>query len=251
MVPVRVVADRAERTVSVVSAGGHRIEGLTLQEAVAVLRRSDDPRHEPRGTRVRVPGGDRSPQGLRRPLRSREARPRARSAERRAVSCSSTSGATGCKVLVWDGTGLCIFQKRLERGRFASPWQEDGEVVRMTPSELALFIEGCELVGRRALSPDAVVSGRWADDEKAPRGSTTARWNLLCAWSTCDARGTSSSFDASPSRSSSRSSSCSRCCGRSATSWRRQGQRRGAAAEARAGRGADEEGADDGAGRER
>ena len=26
----------------------------------------------------------------------------------------------GCKVLVWDGTGLCIFQKRLERGRFAA-----------------------------------------------------------------------------------------------------------------------------------
>jgi hypothetical protein len=38
MVPVRVVADRAERTVSVVSAGGHRIEDLTLHEAVAVLR---------------------------------------------------------------------------------------------------------------------------------------------------------------------------------------------------------------------
>jgi DNA-binding transcriptional regulator YiaG len=38
MVPVRVVADRAESTVSVVSAGGHRISGLTLQEAVAVLR---------------------------------------------------------------------------------------------------------------------------------------------------------------------------------------------------------------------
>jgi hypothetical protein len=27
----------------------------------------------------------------------------------------------------------------------------------MTSSELALFIEGCELVGRRALSPEAVV----------------------------------------------------------------------------------------------
>ena len=27
----------------------------------------------------------------------------------------------------------------------------------MTASELSLFIEGCELVGRRALSPDAVV----------------------------------------------------------------------------------------------
>lgn len=62
-----------------------------------------------------------------------------------------------CKVLIWDGTGLCIFQKRLARGRFASPWREGGRVVRMTSSELALFIEGCELVGRRALSPEAVV----------------------------------------------------------------------------------------------
>ncbi len=62
-----------------------------------------------------------------------------------------------CKVLVWDGTGLCIFQKRLERGRFASPWRDDGNVVKMTASELALFIEGCELVGRRALSPAAIV----------------------------------------------------------------------------------------------
>ena len=62
-----------------------------------------------------------------------------------------------CKVLVWDGTGLCIFQKRLERGRFASPWRDGGEVVRMTASELSLFIEGCELVGRRALSPAAIT----------------------------------------------------------------------------------------------
>jgi transposase len=62
-----------------------------------------------------------------------------------------------CKVLVWDGTGLCIFQKRMERGRFASPWRTDGTPVRMTASELALFIEGCALVGRRSLSPDALV----------------------------------------------------------------------------------------------
>ena len=38
MVPVEVVAEPRDRTVSIVSAGGHRIEGLTLQEAVAVLR---------------------------------------------------------------------------------------------------------------------------------------------------------------------------------------------------------------------
>jgi transposase len=64
---------------------------------------------------------------------------------------------TGCKVLVWDGTGLCIFQKRLEHGRFAALWRDDGATVRLTTSELALFIEGCALVGRSALSPDAVM----------------------------------------------------------------------------------------------
>lgn len=61
-----------------------------------------------------------------------------------------------CKVLVWDGTGLCIFQKRLERGRFAQLSRTDGGVVEMTSTELALFIEGCDLVGRRSLSPGIV-----------------------------------------------------------------------------------------------
>lgn len=63
---------------------------------------------------------------------------------------------SSCKVLVWDGTGLCIFQKRLERGRFASLFRDDGNSVKLTASELALFIEGCELVGRRTLSPSIV-----------------------------------------------------------------------------------------------
>ena len=61
-----------------------------------------------------------------------------------------------CKVLVWDGTGLCIFQKRLERGCFAKLWRDDGQVVKLTQSELALFIEGCTLLDRRSLSPIAI-----------------------------------------------------------------------------------------------
>jgi transposase len=70
-----------------------------------------------------------------------------------------------CKVLLWDGSGLCIFQKRLERGCFAKLWRDDGQVVRLTQSELALFIEGCTLLDRRSLSPivaerKAVVSDR-------------------------------------------------------------------------------------------
>jgi len=38
LVPVSVVPEREEPTIAVVSASGHRIEGLTLRDAVAVLR---------------------------------------------------------------------------------------------------------------------------------------------------------------------------------------------------------------------
>jgi transposase len=74
---------------------------------------------------------------------------------------------TGCKVLLFDGTGLCIFQKRLERGRFAALWRDGGEVVQLTASELALFIEGCTLVGQKVLSPDAVKPIPLAPDRRA------------------------------------------------------------------------------------
>lgn len=62
------------------------------------------------------------------------------------------------KVLLWDGTGLCIYAKRLEQGRFARLWQRaEGETLRLTMNELQLFLEGSTLVGRVALSPPAFV----------------------------------------------------------------------------------------------
>ena len=58
------------------------------------------------------------------------------------------------KVLLWDGTGLCIYAKRLERGRFTAPWaQEENQALEMTMSELTLFLEGSTLAGKVALSP--------------------------------------------------------------------------------------------------
>ena len=61
---------------------------------------------------------------------------------------------TLAKVLVWDGTGLCVYSKRLEQGRFACLWRqpEQGRL-RLTMSELTLFLEGSKLVGRMSLSP--------------------------------------------------------------------------------------------------
>lgn len=62
------------------------------------------------------------------------------------------------KVLLFDGTGLAVYMKRLDKGRFAAPWDRGGDgPVQMTLSELALFLEGSELIGRRALSPAAIT----------------------------------------------------------------------------------------------
>jgi transposase len=69
------------------------------------------------------------------------------------------------KVLLWDGTGLCIYAKRLERGRFASLWRDaDARSVRLTMSELQLFLEGSTLVGRLARSPAPFIVGETRKD---------------------------------------------------------------------------------------
>ena len=63
------------------------------------------------------------------------------------------------KVLLFDGTGLCIYMKRMDKGRFAKLWRAEriAEVLSLTTSELALFLEGSQLVGRRALSPAPIT----------------------------------------------------------------------------------------------
>ena len=58
------------------------------------------------------------------------------------------------KVLYFDGTGLCLFSKRLESGLFATPWKGPmSKRLEMTMNELSLFIEGSEALGRMQLSP--------------------------------------------------------------------------------------------------
>ena len=48
------------------------------------------------------------------------------------------------KILWWDGQGLCLFAKRLEKGRFIWPLDEPGEAVTLTPAQLSMLLEGID-----------------------------------------------------------------------------------------------------------
>ena len=54
------------------------------------------------------------------------------------------------KILYWDGSGLCLFAKRLERGRFVWPPIVDGGLI-LTPAQLALLLEAIDW--RRTVAP--------------------------------------------------------------------------------------------------
>jgi transposase len=45
------------------------------------------------------------------------------------------------KILVFDGTGLCLYSKRLEAGRFRWPSPAEG-TVRLTAAQLTTLLEG-------------------------------------------------------------------------------------------------------------
>lgn len=47
------------------------------------------------------------------------------------------------KLLWWDGQGLCLFAKRLEKGRFIWPQAESGSV-SLTPAQLSMLLEGID-----------------------------------------------------------------------------------------------------------
>ncbi len=47
------------------------------------------------------------------------------------------------KILWWDGQGLCLFCKRLERSKFVRPQAKDGSV-SLTAAQLSMLLEGID-----------------------------------------------------------------------------------------------------------
>lgn len=62
------------------------------------------------------------------------------------------------KLLFWDGSGVCLFCKRLEDGKFRWPRIEDG-VMRLSAAQLSALVEGLDwtrMHARRSVPPQAV-----------------------------------------------------------------------------------------------
>ncbi len=55
------------------------------------------------------------------------------------------------KILHYDGSGLCLFAKRLESGKFVWPPIVDGAMI-LTPAQLALLLEAIDW--RRTVAPE-------------------------------------------------------------------------------------------------
>ena len=47
------------------------------------------------------------------------------------------------KMLWWDSQGMCLFSKRLERGRFVWPRAREGKI-SITPAQLSMLLEGID-----------------------------------------------------------------------------------------------------------
>ena len=61
----------------------------------------------------------------------------------------SNKTKTRLKALVWDGSGLWVCAKRLEKGRFRWPASGPGHSVTMRAEELAMLVNGLDVTHTR------------------------------------------------------------------------------------------------------
>jgi len=60
------------------------------------------------------------------------------------------------KCLWFDGICARLLVNRIDAGRFAPLWRDDGKAIELAPSELLLFLDGSKLVGKVVLTPPSI-----------------------------------------------------------------------------------------------
>jgi transposase len=85
-------------------------------------------------------------------------------------------------LVVWDGSGLMMYWKRLENGKFKWPPVVDG-VMRMNAAQLAALLAGMEWTGRACTRCQRRRLRRWPDGLKeSSRRSSGRRCIRREAW---------------------------------------------------------------------
>src|SRR5215813_5683942 len=105
---------------------------------------SVSPATDPAGPRYRGSDDRRAPAGYRRERADRGADARDTPRQQIAIGMLNDMQCGDLvKLLWWDGDGLCLFAKRLERGRFVWPRAEEGVVV-LSRAQLSMLLEGID-----------------------------------------------------------------------------------------------------------
>ena len=73
------------------------------------------------------------------------------------------------KILWHDGQGMCLFAKRLDRGRFVWP-RTEGEAVTITPAQLGYLLEGTRVAAHLCATEFKFAFKRNCLDKRSPKG---------------------------------------------------------------------------------
>jgi len=77
------------------------------------------------------------------------------------------------KLLWWDGDGLCLFAKRLERGRFIWPQAMEGSI-HLSTAQLSMLLEGIDWRRpSRSWHPEPAVRSAFREDRRDARATRT------------------------------------------------------------------------------